>query len=158
MPYCCWGQSIVNKRNRGAPAPTFAAVILLALPLAGRAAPAAERPTIPAIEGPIVSDAMSHAFGAAAYQNVPSDLNAVGYVEEEYLIRGTARLFDWGKADAPVTLGKGPYTTRILVRRPRDSRRFSGTVIVEPFNPSADMDLPIMWAQSHQHWAPTGRF
>jgi hypothetical protein len=35
-------------------------------------------------------------------------------------------------------------------------RRFSGTVIVEPFNPSADMDLPIMWAQSHQQWMKDG--
>src|ERR1041385_3775866 len=127
----------------------YGVVIGLGLALLGVAASAAERPTIPAIEGPIASSPTSHAFGAAPYQNVPLDLKALGYIEEEYLISGVARVFDWGNAEGPVTLGQGPYTTRILIRRPRDTRRFSGTVLVEPFNPSADMDLPIMWAQSY---------
>ena len=47
-------------------------------------------------------------------------------------------------------LGRGPYATRILVRRPRDPKRFNGTVIVEPLNPSEDVDLPIMWAESYR--------
>jgi Alpha/beta hydrolase domain len=133
-----------------------AAMLVAALPLFGEARSAAERPPLPMIEGPVPSNSTSHAFSAAAYQNVPLDLNAQGYIEEEYLIRGVARVFDWGKANVPVTLGKGPYTTRILIRRPRDTRKFSGTVIVEPLNPSADMDLPIMWAQSHQQWMAEG--
>lgn len=104
----------------------------------------------PDVNGPVRSDSTSHAFGAAAYQNVPLDLGS--YVEEEYFVRGVARVFDWG----PVVLGQGPYSTRILVRRPRDARKFSGTVIVEPLNPSADIDLPIMWAESHAQWMAEG--
>jgi len=46
--------------------------------------------------------------------------------------------------------------TRILVRRPLDMSRFSGTVIVEPMNPSEDIDLPIMWAESYEHFMTQG--
>ncbi len=58
------------------------------------------------------------------------DLHAMGYVEEEYFLTGTANLYAAG--------GKGvvkagiPYTTRILVRRPAEPAKFSGNVIVEP--------------------------
>ncbi len=54
-------------------------------------------------------------------------------------------------------LGRGPYTTRILVRRPKsDPRRFNGTAIVEPFNPSTAVDLPIMWAESREQMLADG--
>jgi hypothetical protein len=92
----------------------------------------------------------SHAFLSSAHLNEPLDLSRHGYVEEEYLISGQARVFDGSNGPAPKVLGQGPYTTRILVRRPRDPGRFNGTVIVEPFNPSTPVDLPIMWAESHQ--------
>ena len=54
------------------------------------------------------------------------------------------------------SLTEGPYVTRILVRRPQDARRFSGVVIVEPFNQSSGVDLPIMWAQSHEQFIADG--
>ena len=116
----------------------------------------AERAALPTLSGPIANTPTSHPFGAAAHQNVPLDLDALGYVEEEYFIRGVARVFDWGETASPVVLGRGSYTTRILLRRPRDPQRFNGTVIVEPLNPSADMDLPIMWAESHEQWMAEG--
>src|ERR1700761_5418810 len=74
------------------------------------------------------------------------DLEAFGYVEEEFFITG--------KAQAYVPVGSGdlspngrwnaipdpgitaPYTTRLLVRRPRDPARFNGTVVVEWINES----------------------
>ncbi len=93
---------------------------------------------------------MSHPFSAASHQKQPLDLAAHGYVEREFLISGTARVLDWPDAHGLRVLGQGPYVTRILVRRPTDARRFNGTVIVEPLNPSEDVDLPIMWAESYR--------
>lgn len=108
--------------------------------------------------GPLTTQGEGAAFGAAARQNVPFDLAAAGYVEEEFLLSGQARVMDWPEraGEAPVVLAQGPYVTRVLVRRPADRRRFSGTVIVEPFNPSASVDLPIMWAQSHRQFIADG--
>ena len=56
----------------------------------------------------------------------------------------------------PVARAHGPYATRILVRRPRDAHRFSGTVIVEGLNPSTPVDLPIMWGHSHRQFIADG--
>lgn len=115
-----------------------------------------ELPSQPQLTGPLPQTARTHAFGAAAHQNVPLDLATHGYVEKEYILRGRARVFDWGPTRTPVVLGQGPYATRILVRRPKDAKRFNGTVIVEPFNQSANVDLPIMWAQSHEQFMADG--
>jgi streptogramin lyase len=98
----------------------------------------------------------SHAFLAADHQAVPLDLLAQGYMEEEFLIAGTAGLYDWPDGREPVAKAQGPYATRILVRRPRDARRFSGTVIVEGLNPSTPVDLPIMWGHSHRQFIADG--
>lgn len=118
------------------------------------AAPPTEHPGVPRVTA--VSDTpTSHAFSAARYQNRPLDLSKYGYTEEEYLLSGEGRVFDW-TSDGLHILARGPYTTRILVRRPLDDRRASGTVIVEPMNPSVDIDLPIMWAESYQHFIAAG--
>jgi Alpha/beta hydrolase domain len=37
----------------------------------------------------------SYPFGAADHLNVAEDLGKVGYVEEEYLVSGTANVYDW---------------------------------------------------------------
>jgi hypothetical protein len=107
-----------------------------------------EVPSLPETVGPLRDTPASHAFGGASYQNHPLDLAALGYIEEEYVLRGRARVFDWGRAGSPAILAEGTYATRALIRRPKDATRFNGTVIIEPLNPSADVDLPIMWAQS----------
>lgn len=95
---------------------------------------------------------------AAAHQARPLDLAEHGYVEEEFLLSGRARVFGWPErmgAEPPV-LGEGAYTTRILVRRPVAGERFNGTVVVEAFNPSSPVDLPIMWAESYEHFMEQG--
>ncbi len=43
-----------------------------------------------------------------------------------------------------------PYTTRILVRRPADPRRFNGVVIFELFNPTAGYDLEFIWLMTRE--------
>ncbi|MGH8261469.1 MAG: alpha/beta hydrolase domain-containing protein, partial [Steroidobacteraceae bacterium] len=107
---------------------------------------------MPWVGAPLPQTSKSHAFGAAAYQQRPLDLRKLGYTEAEYVVRGQARVFDWPAraGAAPRVLSKpGPYTTRILVRQPADPARFNGTAIVEPLNPSENVDLPIMWAESY---------
>ncbi len=115
----------------------------------------AESPPLPEISAALPETSTSYAFSAARHQARPLDLSRHGYVEEEYLLSGQARVFDWTPQGLQV-LARGPYTTRILVRRPRDPRRASGTVIVEPMNPSVDIDLPIMWAESYPHFIAAG--
>jgi streptogramin lyase len=123
---------------------------LLASEALGAPAPLPQR--VQRIEGP----PGSHAFLAADHQAVPIDLGALGYVEEEFLVAGTAGIYDWPDGREPVARVHGPYATRILVRRPRDARRFSGTVIVEGLNPSTPVDLPIMWGHSHRQFIADG--
>jgi streptogramin lyase len=105
---------------------------------------------------PLTGPPGSHAFLASERQAVPVDLKALGYVEEEYLIAGTAGIYDWPDGREPIARAQGPYATRILVRRPVNARRFSGTVIVEGLNPSTPVDLPIMWGHSHRQFIADG--
>jgi hypothetical protein len=116
----------------------------------------AEQPGLPQLGAKLSDTHASHAFLSSAHLKRPLDLSRYGYVEEEYLISGQARVFDWPDGARQKVLAQGPYTTRILIRRPKDSRHFNGAVIVEPFNPSSPVDLPIMWAESHQQMLADG--
>lgn len=70
------------------------------------------------------------------------------YVESEYLVSGVAQHYT-GRATGPATPAADvplcPYTTRVMVRRPRNHERFSGRVIVEPFNTSSGTDHDALW-------------
>ena len=108
-------------------------------------------------EGPIAVSASSYPFGAADHARTPSDLRAVGYVEEEFLFSGLANVYDWpAPGPAVVRTANAPYTTRVLVRRPADRARFSGTIIVEMLNPSNLFDLNIGWAISNAQMVRSG--
>jgi hypothetical protein len=97
---------------------------------------------VPTIIGP-VTGGTGHAFLSSAN---PLDLASVGYVEDEYLIDGTATSYV-ADGDLP---GNGrwsvhpgtsaSYRTRIVVRRPADPARFNGTLLVEWLNVSAGAD------------------
>ncbi len=101
--------------------------------------------------------AVSYPFGAADHTRVPEDLSRVGYVEEEFLVSGTANVYDWPAAGAAVVRTAGaPYATRMLVRRPKDPRRFSGTVAVEMQNPSNLFDLNLGWTINGRELARNG--
>lgn len=129
---------------------------LIAVCWGGVVSAAPEHPPLPQVVGPLPVTDRSYPFSAAAHQQQPVDLAASGYVETEYLVSGQARVFDWPQAGQPQVLAKGSYATRILVRRPLDARHFNGTVIVEPLNPSDDVDLPIMWAESYRQFMRDG--
>jgi hypothetical protein len=89
-----------------------------------------------------------------------------GYEEQEFFISGTARIYEYTPTGirvvtpCPAALTDGcaqvPYTTRMVVKRPIDPRRFSGTVVVEPLNPSAGFDLAPVWDRSRRYLVDTG--
>ncbi len=126
-------------------------VLMLVIASSGSApraqAPAANaRTAVPGFRGPLPVSAESYPFLAADHGLPTLDLKAAGYVEEEYLVFGTANVYDWAP-DRTVTVrtSNAPYTTRILVRRPAQASRFSGAVIVEPMYPARRWDWAMMW-------------
>jgi hypothetical protein len=72
-----------------------------------------------------------------------------GYVEKEFLVRGEASTYEGGLGEGPVevTQTNVPYATRVLVRSPTDAKKFSGRVVVEPFNTSSagGKDNDVVW-------------
>lgn len=53
--------------------------------------------------------------------------------------------------------GKSPaYTTRMMVRRPRDPAKFSGTVFVEWYNVSGGIDFAVLWGNSREYFMREG--
>ena len=97
---------------------------------------------------PIPVTADSHPFNGAAWQHKPIMLNKYGYVEFEYFASGTANVYN----NAPnagfklTTTASGPYNTRVIIRRPKDMKKFSGRVVVEIINMTAGYDWTAMWA------------
>ena len=78
-----------------------------------------------------------------------------GYVGQEFFIAGAARSYTptaplgpdgrWNVRPA----GSAPYKTRIVVYRPADPKRFSGTVFVEWLNVSAGFESAPDWGSTH---------
>lgn len=134
-----------------------AACLLLAASVAAVDAQPLPATPIPRVTGPIPATAESFPFLAAHRLQEPMDLAARGYVEEEFLVSGTANVYDWAADGSltPVRTGAG-YTTRMLVRRPASASRFSGTVIVEPIHAPRGLDFPLMWGWIHEHVVEQG--
>jgi hypothetical protein len=134
----------LSSRKRG-PSHSRRAVIAGAgvLATAGAfGAPAAHAAAAAKLTGPIHGGRRGRPF--AAYFG---DISRVGYVEEEFFIEGQASAFR-PVGEIPVDgrlrlsrLGAKPYRTRLLVRRPKDPRKFNGAVVVEWLNVSAGYDI-----------------
>lgn len=95
----------------------------------------------PDISGPITGGARGQA------NPVPGDiLERYDYVEKEYFLSGNATKYApvgeftsngrWGVEAA----GEAPFTTRVIVRRPKNLDDFNGTVVVEWLNVTAGVD------------------
>ncbi len=65
------------------------------------------------------------------------DYAALGYTESEYVVTGTARSHAGDTAD---------FATRVVLRRPSDPARFSGTLLAEWFNVSSGQDAAPDWS------------
>jgi hypothetical protein len=111
---------------------------------------------LPKVTGPIAGTPTSHIFGGAKDTIAPLDLAKFGYVEEEFLLAGTANVYDWNADGSVVVKGTNPYATRILVRRPAQAARFSGTAIVEIPNIARRYDWPMIWGFSHEYFMEHG--
>ena len=107
---------------------------------------------LPSVQGPIPVSSDSWPFASVMHSVTARDLGASGYVEEEYFVSGVAHVYAWPALGRLTSFARGPYTTRILVRRPKDPARFSGTVIVEALNPSLRYDAAIMWMESQDYF------
>ena len=119
--------------------------------------PAVESILLPTVSGPLPVTATSYPFGAADHTLVPEDLKANGYVEEEFIVSGKANVYDWpAPGPAVVRTADVPYTTRVLIRRPADGKKFSGNVVVELLNASNLFDLNIAWGLSGKHFVEKG--
>jgi hypothetical protein len=85
-----------------------------------------------------------------------------GYVEEEFLLRGTATAYrPVGELspDGAWTTEPGDeagYVTRLLVRHPADAGRHDGTVVVEWLNVSSGADACPEWMLSHRQLGRAG--
>jgi len=83
------------------------------------------------------------------------DLAASGYVEEEFLAEGTACGYDLTGDAGPdgrwtaIPAQTKPYRTRVLVRRPADAARFSGTLLIEWLNVSSGFEADPDWMFLH---------
>lgn len=108
---------------------------------------AARRPV-----GPIAElSALTGGSGAFLGESEKPELAKAGYVEEEFAAEGTATSYaaqgeqtgDGRWTFAPAD--SAPYRTRVLVRRPKDPKRFSGTTVVEWLNVSGGLDAGPDW-------------
>jgi hypothetical protein len=91
--------------------------------------------TLPTVSGPVPSDPNSFAFGAEGFGSQPAVPD--GYVVEEFFFSGTGNIYEYTPTGirvvdpCPPALTQGctnvPYTTRMLVKRPKNRRAFSGT-------------------------------
>src|SRR6185436_14049350 len=108
---------------------------------------------IPKVAGPLPVTADSYPFMAANRIQTSIDVAKLGYVEEEFLVSGTANVYNWAvDGSVNVKTPNAPYTTRILVRRPADPARFSGNVIVELPNMARRFDWSMTWGLSHDYF------
>jgi hypothetical protein len=104
----------------------------------------------PTIEGPVTGGK-----GVPFIVSTRFDLAEVGYIQQEYFISGMANAYTpvgvlssdgrWTVAPA----SSAAYKTRILVYRPSDPKRFSGTVVVEWDNVSSGLDAALDWIAAH---------
>ena len=85
--------------------------------------------------------------GSAADRSLrPDYLSQKGYVEEEYLISGTANVYDWGgDGKLMVKFPNAPYGSRIRVRHPKDPAKFSGAVVGEIPNDARRFDWDMLY-------------
>lgn len=84
------------------------------------------------------------------------DLAPLGYQVEEFFVSGMACSYKLAAAPSPdgrwdaVAAGTAPYTTRVVVVRPTDPKKFNGTVVVEWLNVSAGTDGSPDWNMTHR--------
>jgi hypothetical protein len=109
----------------------------------------------PAEAAVTVSGPVTGGNGAPAAVTTAFDLGRVGYEQSEFFLSGTASAYTAAQplgSDGRWNVEPGaqaPYTTRVIVHRPVDPRRFNGTVFVEWLNVSIGTDVGVDWGFGH---------
>lgn len=138
---------------------TFAPVALVVLIASVCGILPAAVTTVPPAGASAASLAVTPATGGGGVPKIAGftsfDPAAVGYQESEVFLSGkahayqpTAPLGSDGKFSVGVA-STASYKTRAIVMRPRDPRRFNGTVVVEWLNVSGGLDAAPDWLQAH---------
>ena len=143
------------------------AVLAAALAVAAPASAADVQPfavAVPAVTGPIPSTPGNFGFGIEGFDVQPPVPE--GYVIEEYFVSGTGSIYEFTPtgirvvSPCPPAATSGctgvPYTTRMIVKRPKRDRDFSGTVVIEALNPSAGFDIAAVWDRSRELFTADG--
>jgi hypothetical protein len=104
----------------------------------------------PTVQGPILPTSGISFIGSTLFP-----LSQVGYEESEYFLSGTATAYTsktaltkdgkWHVTPASTA----PYTTRVVVYRPVDAKKFDGTVDVEWLNVTGGVDAAAAWLTGH---------
>jgi Alpha/beta hydrolase domain len=131
--------------------------------------PGSARASLPTItEIPAASGQHGYPYDAVpatpAIPGAPSiDLNAAGYVEREFKMTGGATVYRqngfWmsdGRWSASVAQSNVPYTTRLLVRYPKDPAKFNGTVVFEWLNDTTGGDQDPVWSELYNELLSQG--
>jgi hypothetical protein len=129
------------------------AILCAAAPAAAQTATVA----LPDVTGPIPVTATSMPLMASNKLQTLVDLPKAGYIEEEFFVTGRANIYDWAAGGGvTVKTPNAPYTTRIMLRRPSDARKFSGNVIIEVPNSARGYDFNFAWGVSHDSFMENG--
>lgn len=96
----------------------------------------------------------SRPFASAAEK---CGFNEIDYIEDEYFMSGTANIYEESDRQVPkVIFFDAPYTTRVLIRRPKEKQKFSGNIVIEILNASAMIDIDRMWVNSWKFFTRNG--
>jgi hypothetical protein len=89
-------------------------------------------PPIPTVAGPITSPGLMYPNPPVSIVPTAAKVEDFPYVTEEYFVSGTAN--------------GAPYTTRIIIRRPKDAKAFSGTIVGEAMH-AGGRSLIFEWSR-----------
>lgn len=153
-------ETILPRRRLMRIAAGAGAVLALSAPAARAAAKALEPATVPLAQRP--AGRLDLVDGIPVLSLGHFDLSEQGYVAEEYFLEGHAAIFAPDGVlgvDGHWTVRAGgtkPYRVRLVVVRPADRGRFSGTAVVEWINVSAGGDAAPGWITMHREAMKAG--
>ena len=145
------GSIVRQRRPHSAPVRIALALLLLAAATAAGASPAAAAQSV-SFSGPLGTTG-SKLHAPAETSQFP--LRPYGYTEQEYLASGTAN-GTWPGYPQGQPYPALPFTTRIIVRRPRDPRRSNGAVLLEWMNVSLQQDTDVDWIEGYRELLHAG--
>ncbi len=119
-----WQNSAKKKPKATTEGQTMNTILLLAA--------LAATPPVPTVVGPVTMPGMMYPNPAVSIVPAAVKVEDFPYVTEEYFVSGAAN--------------GAPYATRIIVRRPKDAKAFSGTVVGEAMH-AGGRSLIFEWSR-----------